>query len=33
MDFLTYGLKSNRFILRPAYQCRDRKEMEGELRI
>ena len=29
--FLTYGLKSDRFILKPAFQCRDRKEMEGEL--
>ncbi len=29
--FLTYGLKTNTYNLKPANQCEDRKEMEGEL--
>ncbi|MEN9700624.1 MAG: hypothetical protein RLZZ301_1822 [Bacteroidota bacterium] len=29
--FLTYGLKSNRFSLKPAHTCTDRKEVEREL--
>ena len=29
--FLTYGLKTDRYRLKPAYQCRDRIEMEKEL--
>jgi saccharopine dehydrogenase (NAD+, L-lysine forming) len=29
--FLTYGLKSGRYRLKPAHQCFDRKEMEGQL--
>lgn len=29
--FLTYGLKTGRYKLRPAHQCFDRKEMEGQL--
>lgn len=29
--FLTYGLKHNIYQLKPAHQCEDRAEMEGEL--
>jgi saccharopine dehydrogenase (NAD+, L-lysine forming) len=29
--FLTYGLKTGRYKLKPAHQCFDRKEMEGQL--
>tara|TARA_B100001250_G_C19742376_1_gene763648 strand:+ start:28 stop:945 length:918 start_codon:yes stop_codon:yes gene_type:complete len=29
--FLTYGLKSGNYTLKPAYKCRDRVEMESEL--
>lgn len=29
--FRTYGLKHNLYALKPAHQCEDRKEMEGEL--
>ena len=29
--FLTYGLKSGKYILKPAYKCSDRVEMEAEL--
>ncbi len=29
--FLAYGQSSNAFKLKPAHQCADRKEMEGEL--
>ncbi len=29
--FRTYGLKNNLFDLKPAHECEDRKEMEGEL--
>jgi alanine dehydrogenase len=29
--FLTYGLKHSLYHLKPAHQCEDRKEMEGEL--
>lgn len=28
---LAYGLKTNRFSLKPAHECYDRREMEGEL--
>ncbi|MEC7646464.1 MAG: NAD(P)-dependent oxidoreductase [Bacteroidota bacterium] len=31
-SFLTYGLKSKKYNLKAAYQCRDRCEMEGELK-
>jgi alanine dehydrogenase len=31
--FLTYGLKTGRYKLRPAHQCFDRKEMEGQLAL
>ena len=30
-SFLTYGLKTNSFHLKPAHECYDRKEMESEL--
>lgn len=30
-SFMTYGLKTNSFILKPAYQCFDRDELEAEL--
>ena len=30
--FLTYGLKSGRYTLKPAHQCKNRVEMEGELK-
>jgi len=30
--FLTYGKKHNAFILKPAHQCVDRKEVESELK-
>ena len=30
--FLTYGLKSNSFNLKPAHLCFDKKEMESELK-
>lgn len=30
-SFLTYGLKTNSFQLKPAHECYDRKEMESEL--
>ena len=30
--FLTYGLKSGRYNLKPAHQCKNRVEMEGELK-
>jgi len=30
-SFLTYGLKTKTFDLKPAHQCFDRKEMESEL--
>ena len=30
--FLTYGLKSGRFHLKPAHECYDRKEVEEELK-
>lgn len=30
--FLTYGLKSGRYSLKPAHQCEDRKEVEQELK-
>jgi alanine dehydrogenase len=29
--FRTYGLKHNLYSLKPAHECEDRKEMEGEL--
>lgn len=29
--FLTYGKKHKKFDLKPAHQCEDRKEMEGEM--
>jgi alanine dehydrogenase len=30
--FLTYGLKSGRYSLKPAHKCHDRKEVEAELK-
>jgi saccharopine dehydrogenase (NAD+, L-lysine forming) len=30
--FLTYGLKSGRYSLKPAHTCHDRKEVEAELK-
>ena len=30
--FLTYGLKSGRYSLKPAHKCNDRKEVEAELK-
>ena len=30
--FLTYGLKSKKYNLKPAYKCKNRHEMEGELK-
>ena len=30
--FLTYGLKSRKYSLKAAHQCKDRREMEGELK-
>ena len=30
-SFLCYGLKSNRYNLKPAYKCRDRAEMNMQL--
>ena len=31
-SFLTYGLKSGKYNLKAAHQCKDRSEMEGELK-
>lgn len=31
-SFLAYGLKTNRYNLKPAHQCEDRKEVEQELK-
>ncbi|MEN9988075.1 MAG: hypothetical protein RLZZ585_1114 [Bacteroidota bacterium] len=30
--FLTYGLKSGRYAMKPAHECEDRKEVEQELK-
>jgi saccharopine dehydrogenase (NAD+, L-lysine-forming) len=30
--FLTYGLKSGRYTMKPAHECEDRKEVEQELK-
>ena len=30
--FLTYGLKSKKYNLKPAYKCKNKYEMEGELK-